>query len=80
MIWLTQFQADGTVVDPSDVPDLVVSVISIEMQPATSIDQFPTVVNPPTTHTDVTSGKSAGLGQNSTSTEVNDALASVTLP
>jgi hypothetical protein len=73
---LIAFQADGTVVDASDVPDLVISVISVEMQPATSIDQFPTVVNEPTTHTDVTAGKSAGLGQNSTSTEENDALAS----
>ena len=54
-------KADGTVVDPSDVPDLIVSVVSIEMQPATSPDSFPTVVNTPTTHTNVTSGKSAGL-------------------
>ena len=54
-------QADGTVLEPSDVPGLVISVASIEMQPATSIDRFPTIVNTPTTHTNITSGKSAGL-------------------
>lgn len=71
---LTRRQADGTVVNASDVPDLVVSVISIDVKPASSIDQFPTVVNPPTTHTDVTAGKSAGLSTGSNSTELNEAL------
>ena len=35
-------QFDGTLVPVEDLGDLVVTIVSAEVQPASSIDQFPT--------------------------------------
>ena len=58
--WRIQ-KSGGAVVDPSEVPDFAISVVSTEIQPASSSNEFPKWVGDPTTHIDVTIGRPGGL-------------------
>lgn len=61
MAWLTSrfSQADSTQVDNAQVPDLKVSVVSAEQQPARDAYSFPTW-GKFTVQADVTAGKTGG--------------------
>ncbi|KAF2101936.1 Di-copper centre-containing protein [Rhizodiscina lignyota] len=53
--------SNGTILDASNIPNLLVSVASSEIEPATADDDFPKRKGAMSIHTAVTSGKGAGL-------------------
>jgi tyrosinase len=54
-------KGDGTVVDPLQVPDFSIAVVSSEVQPAKSLTEFPKWVGGLIVHTDVTRGRPGGV-------------------
>lgn len=76
--WKVQ-ASNGTVLDESKIPNLLISVASAEVEPAKAEDQFPKRKGIMDLHIDITSGKGAGLCKTEASLYkgVSSALASV---
>jgi len=60
LTWKIQ-KMDGCEIPGESIPDLKISVVSCEMQPATCIQELPKPIGEWTVHTDVTVGKPNGV-------------------